>query len=156
MSCTLTSITKVFNLWRHITSFLKLRPHYITSRFTWSTCLKMWSVPVVLELNLNVHSSGENRRQRYRKSGYFNDVVTGVSVRPRDTQIEAVTVTGSSHLLIWFMIKCQFFLAVNDSTFAYTGYEFYPLYGSLLTLKGHWQLKQQINLWHQLWFICHS
>ena len=34
------------------------------------------------------------------------------------------------------MIKCQFFLVVNDSTFVYTGYEFYPLYGSLLTLKG--------------------
>ena len=44
--------------------------------------------------------------------------------------------TGSSHLLIWLvMIKCQFFLVVNDSTFVYTaGYEFYPLYGSLLTL----------------------
>ena len=34
------------------------------------------------------------------------------------------------------MIKCQFFLVVNDSTFFYTGYEFYPLYGSLLTLKS--------------------
>ena len=34
------------------------------------------------------------------------------------------------------MIKWQFFLVVNDSTFVYTGYEFYPLYGSLLTQKG--------------------
>ena len=34
------------------------------------------------------------------------------------------------------MIKCQFFLVVNDSTFVYTGCEFYPLYGSLLTLKS--------------------
>ena len=34
------------------------------------------------------------------------------------------------------MIKCQFFLVVNDCTFVYTRYEFYPLYGSLLTLKG--------------------
>ena len=45
--------------------------------------------------------------------------------------------TGSSHLLIWLvMIKCQFFLVVNDSTFVYTGYEFYPLCGSLLSLKS--------------------
>ena len=50
----------------------------------------MQSVPVVFELNLNVHSSGENRRQRYSKSGHFNDVVTGVSVRPRDTQIRDI------------------------------------------------------------------
>ena len=34
------------------------------------------------------------------------------------------------------MIKCQFFLVVNDSTFVYTGYEFYPLCGSLLSLKS--------------------
>ena len=34
------------------------------------------------------------------------------------------------------MIKCQFLLVVNDSTFVYTGYEFYLLYGSLLTLKS--------------------
>ena len=57
--------------------------------------------------------------------------------RKSGTFIEAVTVTGSSHLLIWLvMIKCLFFLVVNDCTFVYTGYEFYPLYGSLLTLKG--------------------
>ena len=34
------------------------------------------------------------------------------------------------------MIKCQFLLVVDDSTFVYTGYEFYLLYGSLLTLKS--------------------
>ena len=57
--------------------------------------------------------------------------------RKSGTFIEAVTVTGSSHLLIWLvMIKCQFLLVVNDSTFVYTGYEFYLLYGSLLTLKS--------------------
>ena len=53
--------------------------------------------------------------------------------RKSGTFIEAVAVTGSSHLLIWLvMIKCQFFLVVNDSTFVYTGYEIYPL-----TLIGH-------------------
>ena len=49
----------------------------------------MQSVPVVFELNLNVHSSG-NRTPRYSKSGHFNDVVTGVGVRPRNMQIRDI------------------------------------------------------------------
>ena len=47
----------------------------------------MQSVPAVFELNLNVHSSGENRRQRYSKSGHFNDVV----ILERDVGKERIT-----------------------------------------------------------------
>ena len=51
------------------------------------------------------------------------------------------------------MIKCQFFLVVNDSTFVYTGYEFYPLYGSLLTLKGEKDSKYTFDINHDSFTI---
>ena len=76
--------------------------------------------------------------------------------RKSGTFIEAVTVTDSSHLLIWLvMIKCQFFLVVNDSIFVYTGYEFYPLYGSLLTLKGDKDSKYTFDINYDS-FIIHK
>ena len=60
----------------------------------------MQSVPVISESNLNVHASGENRRQRYSKSGHFNDVVTGVRVRPRDIQIRDIHGCRYGHRVI--------------------------------------------------------
>ena len=44
------------------------------------------------------------------------------------------------------MIKWQFFLVVNDSTFVYTVYKFYPLYGSLLTQKGDKDIKYTFDI----------
>ena len=65
----------VVNYWRHDELANEITVKY----------LKMQLVSVISESNLNVHSSRENRRQRYSKSGHFNDVVTCVRVRPRDT-----------------------------------------------------------------------
>ena len=47
-----------------------------------------------------VHTSGNDRGQGSSEAWHFNNVVTGVSMRPGDTQIRDVHCGGNTHWVI--------------------------------------------------------
>ena len=64
------------------------------------TNLKIQVVPVISEVYLHVHASGDDRRQRLSEPRHRDDVVTGVRVRPRDIQIRDIHRCLNGHGLI--------------------------------------------------------